>query len=90
MRNMTEESGKVLGRDAEVPAATAADFRRILGDLKELRNITFPRSIKPAEVEGETMGQPMLMVFGDGSREASCALASVSYTHLTLPTIYSV
>ncbi len=25
----------------------AADFQRILGDLKELREVTFPRSIKP-------------------------------------------
>jgi hypothetical protein len=37
MRNLLDESGKVIGWDDEVPAAMAADFWRILGDLKELR-----------------------------------------------------
>jgi hypothetical protein len=40
--------------------------------LGELRAITFPRAAKPKE---EVVGKPMLLIFGDGSTMASCALA---------------
>jgi hypothetical protein len=36
MRILTDESGKVIGWDEEVPTITAVDFQWILGDLKEL------------------------------------------------------
>jgi hypothetical protein len=48
------------------------EFRQLLRDLKELREIRFPRCVQPL------VGQfrnPMLLVFGDGSREAYCTLA---------------
>jgi hypothetical protein len=47
MRGMAQESGKVTGWDEEVPAAVADDFKVILEDMKALRDITFPRSIRP-------------------------------------------
>jgi hypothetical protein len=42
-----------------------------LRDLKELREIRFPRCVQP--LEGQ-FRNPILMVFGDGSREACCTL----------------
>ncbi len=37
MRNLTDERGKVIGWDEEVPCtSTAVDFQLILGDLKEV------------------------------------------------------
>jgi hypothetical protein len=53
------------------------DFWRILRDLKDLGKVKFPRSIKPPATGGEPVGDPMLLIFGGGSREASCALAYV-------------
>ncbi len=40
--------------------------------MGELRAITFPRAAKPKE---EVVGKHMLLIFGDGSTAASCALA---------------
>jgi hypothetical protein len=75
LRGMAQESGKVTGWDEEVAATIAVDFKGILEDLKALRDITFPRSIRPPESRGHTVSRPMLMMFDNGSREASCALA---------------
>jgi hypothetical protein len=75
IRGMTQESGKVTGWDEEVPAAVTNDFREILEDMKALQDITFPKSIMPPESIGPTVGKLMLLMFGDGSREASWALA---------------
>ncbi len=47
------------------------EFRQLLQDLKELREIRFPRCVQP--LEGQFMN-PVLMAFGDGSREACCTL----------------
>ncbi len=48
------------------------EFRQLLRDLKELREIRFPKCVQP--LEGQ-FRRPMLLVFGDGSREACCTLA---------------
>jgi hypothetical protein len=47
------------------------EIRQLLRDLKELREIRFPRCVQP--LEGQ-FARPMLVVFGDGSREACCTL----------------
>jgi hypothetical protein len=47
------------------------EFRQLLRDLKELREIRFPRCMQPLEGQFKN---PVLMVFGDGSREACCTL----------------
>jgi hypothetical protein len=73
MRSIVEEtSQKVTGWDDPVPAGTNEEFRRVISHLGELRVITFPRAAKPKE---EVVGKPMLLIFGDGSTAASCALA---------------
>jgi hypothetical protein len=73
MRSIVEEtSQKVAGWDEPVPAGTNEEFPRVVSHLGELRAITFPRAAKPKE---EVVGKPMLLIFGDGSTMASCALA---------------
>jgi hypothetical protein len=62
----------VTGWDDPVPARTNKEFREVVTHLGELRAITFPRAAKPKE---EVVGKPMLLIFGDGSTLASCALA---------------
>jgi len=76
MRDLTGADGKPTGWDQEIPAAAAADFKRILADLKKLREVKFPRSVKPLE---PVVGEPMLLVFGDGSLQASCALVYIRW-----------
>ncbi len=58
-----------------MPAVFAEDFQAILDEMTSLREITFPRSIQPSVSWGPTIEQPMLLMFDNGSREASCALA---------------
>ncbi len=67
-----EASKKVTNWDDPVPASTNKEFREVVTHLGELRAITFPRAAKPKE---EVVGKPMLLIFGDGSTLASCALA---------------
>ena len=73
MRSIVEEtSQKVTSWDDPVPAGTNEEFRKVVSHLGELQAITFPRAAKPKE---EVVGKPMLLIFGDGSTAASCALA---------------
>ncbi len=69
---VSETSQKVTGWDDPVPVSTNKEFRGVVTHLGELRAITFPRAAKPKE---EVVGKPMLLIFGDGSTLASCALA---------------
>jgi hypothetical protein len=74
MRNIVGEGPpKVSGWDDPVPANVNKEFREVITHLGSLRTITFPRAAKPKE---EVRGKPMLLIFGDGSTLASCALAS--------------
>ncbi len=76
MRSLSdEEEGGRVGWDDQVPAHMEADFREILGYLKDLKKVSFPRSLWPEPGRGQVKGKPMLLIFGDGSVEASCALA---------------
>jgi hypothetical protein len=73
MRSLAEEStGRVVGWDDPVPEGTNKEFREVVKHLADLRAITVPRAAKPRET---VVGKPMLMIFGDGSSSASCALA---------------
>jgi hypothetical protein len=73
MRSLAEEStGRVVGWDDPVPAGTNREFREVVKHLADLRAISFPRAVKPL---GAVKGKPTLMIFGDGSSSASCALA---------------
>ncbi len=76
MRSLSdEEEGGRVGWDDQVPAHVEADFREVLGHLKDLKKVSFPRSMWPEPGRGQVKGRPMLLIFGDGSVEASCALA---------------
>ncbi len=73
MRSLAEEStGRMVGWDEPVPEGTNKEFREVVKHLADLRAITFPRAAKPRE---PVIGKPILMIFGDGSTLASCALA---------------
>jgi hypothetical protein len=72
MRSLAEEStGQVVGWDDPVPEGTNKEFREVVKHLADLRAISFPRAVKPLEA---VIDKPMLMIFGDGSSSASCAL----------------
>jgi hypothetical protein len=70
MRKVTLK-GKEGGRETPLDKEEEEEFRQMLRDLKELREIRFPRCVQP--LEGQ-FRNPVLMVFGDGSREACCTL----------------
>jgi hypothetical protein len=63
--------GKEGGWETPLDKEEEEEFRQLLRDLKELREIRFPRCVQPLEGQFKN---PMLMVFGDGSREACCTL----------------
>ena len=71
MRELCSEEGAAKrGWDDAAPPQAAENFHNAISGLGELRNITFPRSIHP-----DAKGAPSLLVFGDGSRDAYCAIA---------------
>jgi hypothetical protein len=71
MRKVTLK-GKEGGWETLLDKEEEEEFRQLLRDLKELREIRFPRCVQP--LEGQ-FRYPMLFVFRDGSREACCTLA---------------
>ncbi|PVE26690.1 hypothetical protein DC007_14825, partial [Enterococcus faecalis] len=48
MRQVCREDGSVTGWDEPVSPEVREKFLAILREMKELRNLAFPRSIKPA------------------------------------------
>jgi hypothetical protein len=70
MRKVTLK-GKEGGWESLLDREEEEEFRQLLRDMKELREIRFPRCVQPLE---GPFARPMLMVFGDGSREACCTL----------------
>jgi hypothetical protein len=52
------------------------EFRSLLKDFNELQKIRFPRCVQPF---GGQFKKPMLLVFGDGSREACCTLVCLRW-----------
>ncbi len=71
MRKVTLK-GKEGGWETPLDKEEEEEFRQLLRDLKELREIRFPWCVQPLEGQFKN---PMLLVFGDGSREACCTLA---------------
>ncbi len=70
MRKVTLK-GKGGGWESPLDEEEEDEFRKLLRDLNELREIRFSRCVQPLE---EQFMKPILMVFGDGSREACCTL----------------
>ncbi len=59
-----EEEGGRIGWDDQVPAHVEANFREVLGYLKDLKKVNFPRSMWPEPSRGPVKGRPMLLIFG--------------------------
>jgi hypothetical protein len=70
-----KKKGSAWDGTIRCPPHVEADFREILGYLKDLKKVSFPRSMWPEPGRGQVRGKPVLLIFGDGSVEASCALA---------------
>ncbi len=70
MRKVTLK-GKERNWETPLDKEEEEEFRQLLRDLKELREIRFPRCVQPLEGQFK---RPMLLVFRDGSREACCTL----------------
>jgi hypothetical protein len=76
---LDEEEGTSVGGDEPVPANVESDFRAVLQHLKDFKKVDFPHSIWPKPRSGPVKGKPKLLIFGDGSVEASCVLAYVRW-----------
>ncbi len=70
MRKVTLK-GKEGGWETPLDEEEEEEFGQLLRDLKELREIRSPRCMQPLEGQFKN---PMLLIFGDGSREACCTL----------------
>jgi hypothetical protein len=68
--------GKTGGWESALDPEEEGDFRGLLRDKDELRNIRFLRCIVPLEGQFKN---PLFMVFGDGSREAFCSLVYLQW-----------
>ena len=73
MRSVSQEDGQVAAWDDPVSPEVHDAFVEIMKEMKQLREVSFPRSIKPATWRKDI--KPTLMMFGDGSTQAYCTLA---------------
>ena len=72
MRDLTSESGRKLEWDQPIPSEVRDRFVSVVSMLEKVRKIAFPRCVQPL---GSLEEDPELMMFGDGSKSAFCALA---------------
>ena len=77
MRDLSGEDGQKIGWDDELEDVVRQRFVTLLSYLKEVKNLNFPRSIKPENVDKDYL--PDLICFGDGSKQAFCSLAYVRW-----------
>lgn len=77
MRGLSLESGQVVAWDDSIINSVKKDFITILKDMKDLKDVTIPRSMKQALQDARK--KPILMVFGDGTIQAYCTLAFVKW-----------
>jgi len=73
MRDVSHEDGHVVDWDDPVSPDVQDAFVEIMKEMKNLRQVSFPRSLKPATWRKDML--PILMMFGDGSTQAYCSLA---------------
>ena len=78
MRDLCSEELKIQWDDPVTETAKER-FMQLMDEMGDLRKTQFPRSLKPAESRGPWKEDPMLLVFGDGSTQASCALAYIRW-----------
>lgn len=77
MRELSTQEGRALAWDDPIPQPTATKFRSLLSELRALREVMFPRAVVPG-FAGEN-DRPLLVAFGDGSQQASCALVYICW-----------
>jgi hypothetical protein len=53
-----EEESERVGWDDQMPAHVEANFREVLGHLKDLKKVSFPRSMWPEPSRGQVKGSP--------------------------------
>jgi hypothetical protein len=73
MRELSSEAGQVTDWDSPVPDVIKEEFIKIIKEIKDLRDVSFKRSIKPTNWKRGTLHS--LLVFADGSLQAICCLA---------------
>jgi hypothetical protein len=76
MRSLCAEDGKVTGWDEAIPDNVVTAFKKAMWGLRELKKISFPRTI---QLSRRPVEAPLLLMFGDSSREAYATLAYVRW-----------
>ena len=76
MRRLYSEEFKHLNWDDHIPPQLHERWIELLQQLFEIDDLEFERCVKP---ENATSDNPVLVIFGDGSIEAFCAVAYVRW-----------
>ena len=72
MRDLSGEEISKAGWDAPIPPAVREEFLETLGHLAALRDLRFPRCIRPPGATATA--KPSMVCFVDGSQSAFCTL----------------
>ena len=72
MRDLSTEEGRKLTWDEPISEQTRGSFLEILEQMDQVREITFPRCVRPAMEDQKS--KPIMLCFGDGSTSAFCTL----------------
>jgi hypothetical protein len=72
MRELSKDETGKLSWDEPIPADTTEKFVQVLGEMEQLKSVTFPRCVIPAGVDPAV--KPQLLCFSDGSTSAFCSL----------------
>ncbi len=72
MRDLSTEEGRKLTWDEPISDKTRESFLEILEQMDQVREISFPRCVRPPREDQES--KPIMLCFGDGSTSAFCTL----------------
>ena len=73
MRDLSGAEGRKLGWDDAVAPIVREKFITVIDQMAQVKDLAFPRCVVP---EGRNLDKlPDLLCFGDGSKQAFCALA---------------
>jgi hypothetical protein len=72
MRELSKDETGKLSWDEPIPAETREKFVQILGEMEQLKDVTFPRCVVPVNADPDH--KPQLLCFSDGSTSAFCSL----------------
>lgn len=80
MRDLVGGEGEKMTWDEPVSQKIREDFLEILHDLIKVKEIKFPRCVKP--IGADSNQSPEMMIFADGSKSAFCALVYLRFQML--------